>query len=141
MKDKIINISGFLFVVAVFAYAFAGWILGYQILEFEPVQVIEGWLFSHYKPVLSLSNRIHEGLNMQNKINQLILTGKTSLKGCNRGPLKNWISEKTQTKLENYLLINQGIDQSALRRVDDQTIAITGHAAGVLKLFGLINLY
>lgn len=78
---------------------------------------------------------------MQNKINELILTGKTNLKGCNRGPLKNWISERTQTRLENYLLINQGINQLALRRVDNQTIAITGHCDGILKLFGLINLY
>lgn len=78
---------------------------------------------------------------MQNKINQLIITGQTNLKACKSGPLKNWISEKTQQQLEEYLLINQGINQLALRRVDDRTIAITGHCDGILKLFGLINLY
>lgn len=75
---------------------------------------------------------------MLNKINSLILTGKTSFKRSR----SNWISEKTNSQLFNFLHFYKQIETFELKRIDENQLSIACYDFNKnLTIFGTINLY
>ena len=78
---------------------------------------------------------------LKTKVNELILTGKTSLKGSKSGLHNKWVSDKTFNELSDFLSYYKDSTAAEIKRIDGKSASISVWKNNDLIIFGTINFY
>ena len=78
---------------------------------------------------------------LKTKVNELILTGRTSFKGAKRGLITKWISDKSFEQLADFLNCYKGATSTELKRTSENTATILVYRGEDLIIIGNVNFY
>ena len=78
---------------------------------------------------------------MKNKILKFLSNGTIQLKACHTGVYRQWISEKTQKKLGDYLFELANIDEFKITRRTDSVLNLDLYKQKSIVWQGSIYLY
>ena len=77
---------------------------------------------------------------LKSKINELILTGQTSFKGCQSGQNK-WLSDRTFNQLSDFLNHYKNSNTTELKRTSETSATLSVYKDDELIIFGNVNFY